>query len=41
MLRVSEFFGILEWAALRRNELMSDWERAREGSALARISPLE
>ncbi len=32
---------VLEWAAQHRAELMGDWEKAREGAALAPIEPLE
>jgi hypothetical protein len=32
---------VLEWAALRRGELVADWERARNGVPLEPISPLE
>jgi hypothetical protein len=32
---------VLEWAALHRQELKSDWERARRGELLQPISPLE
>ena len=32
---------ILEWASLHRNELMTDWERARNGVALEAIAPLD
>jgi hypothetical protein len=32
---------VLEWAALHRAELVANWERAREGAALARIDPLD
>lgn len=31
----------LEWAALHRQELRADWERAREGKPLEPILPLE
>ena len=29
-----------EWAALHRDELEQDWERARQGQVLASIDPL-
>jgi hypothetical protein len=32
---------LMEWAAMHRNELMEDWELARNRSELKRISPLE
>ncbi len=32
---------VLEWAALHRDELRSDWERARQGEPLEPIQPLE
>jgi len=32
---------VLEWAALHRDELRSDWERARNGESLEPIQPLE
>jgi len=32
---------VLEWAALRRAELLVAWQRAREGKPLDRIAPLE
>jgi hypothetical protein len=32
---------VLEWASLHRNELRSDWERARKGETLEPIQPLE
>lgn len=32
---------VLEGAALHRQELKSDWERARRGELLAPIAPLE
>jgi hypothetical protein len=32
---------VLKWAALRRSELLVDWERARMGHSLLPISPLE
>jgi hypothetical protein len=31
---------VLEWAALRRAELMANWERARRGVELQAIAPL-
>jgi hypothetical protein len=31
----------LEWAALHRNELRKDWERARQKQSLEPIAPLE
>jgi hypothetical protein len=32
---------VLEWAALHRDELRTDWERARNGETLEPIQPLE
>lgn len=32
---------VMEWAALRRQELMEDWELARRQAELKRIEPLE
>ncbi|MDE3152959.1 MAG: DUF4160 domain-containing protein [Gemmatimonadota bacterium] len=32
---------ILEWARLRRAEILEDWRRARAGESLIRIAPLE
>lgn len=32
---------VLEWAAVHRDELRADWERARQGVALNAIPPLE
>jgi hypothetical protein len=32
---------VLEWAALHREELKQDWERARKGESLQPIAPLE
>jgi hypothetical protein len=32
---------VMEWAALRRLELMEDWELARRQAELKRIAPLE
>lgn len=32
---------VLEWAALHRDELRYDWERARSGRDLVRILPLD
>ena len=32
---------VLEWAAIHRGELRSDWESARSGQALTPIPPLE
>jgi hypothetical protein len=32
---------VMEWAALRRLELMEDWELARQQAELKRIAPLE
>ena len=32
---------VLEWAALHRNELRADWERARNEQPLEYIQPLE
>ena len=31
---------VLEWAALHRQELRADWERARGGTPLESIAPL-
>lgn len=31
---------VLEWAALHRDELHANWERARRGEQLAAIAPL-
>jgi hypothetical protein len=32
---------VLEWAALHRQELRQDWQRARAGEVLAPIEPLD
>ncbi|MGH7740164.1 MAG: DUF4160 domain-containing protein [bacterium] len=32
---------VLEWAAQHRVELMGDWEKARDGTGLTPIEPLE
>ena len=32
---------VIEWASLRRAELMADWERAKANQPLAEIKPLE
>ncbi len=32
---------VLEWAALHKAELLTNWELAREGKPLNRIAPLE
>jgi hypothetical protein len=32
---------VLEWAALHRQELRADWERARGGTTLESIAPLD
>lgn len=32
---------VLEWMRLRRRELYENWERARQGTPLSRIAPLE
>jgi hypothetical protein len=32
---------VLEWAALHRQELRADWERARGGTPLEPIAPLD
>ena len=32
---------VLEWAALHRAELRSDWDRARGGTPLISIAPLD
>ena len=32
---------VLEWAALHRSALMTNWERAREGVPLLPIDPLD
>jgi hypothetical protein len=32
---------VMEWAALHRQELMEDWELARQQIELKRIAPLE
>lgn len=32
---------VLEWAALRRQELRADWDRARQGLPLQEIEPLQ
>ena len=32
---------VLEWADLHRQELMEDWQRARNGETLSEIKPLE
>jgi hypothetical protein len=36
--RVTGF--VIEWATLHRQELLNDWENAREGRELFKISPL-
>jgi hypothetical protein len=35
------FALVLEWAALHRNELRDNWQRARDGLPLESIDPLE
>jgi hypothetical protein len=32
---------VLEWANLHREELLDNWDRARRGTALRRIEPLD
>jgi hypothetical protein len=32
---------VLEWAALHEQELLDNWDLAREGKPLNRVSPLE
>jgi len=32
---------VVEWGSLHRAELLANWERAREGSALQEIEPLD
>jgi hypothetical protein len=32
---------VVEWAELRRPELLEDWRLARQGQPLKRIAPLE
>lgn len=32
---------VVEWTTLHRNELMENWDKAREGLPLTRIEPLE
>lgn len=32
---------VLEWANLHREELQANWDRARRGTALRRIEPLD
>jgi hypothetical protein len=32
---------VLEWATLHKQELIEDWEFARQGKPLRRIAPLE
>ena len=32
---------VMEWAALHRQELMEDWELARQDATLKKIPPLE
>jgi len=32
---------VVEWATLRRADLLADWERARRGEPLAAIAPLD
>lgn len=32
---------VLEWAALHKQELLENWERARQRQPLKRIAPLE
>ena len=32
---------VLEWAALHKQELLDNWELARQGKPLSRIAPLE
>ena len=39
-LPIRAFGLVLEWAALHRDELRADWDRAREGVPLLPISPL-
>ena len=31
---------VIEWASLHRNELLDNWERAKEGIPLKEIEPL-
>ena len=32
---------VIEWTSLHRDELMADWERAKDNQPLAEIKPLE
>ena len=32
---------VMEWTSLHRDELMADWERAKNNQPLAEIKPLE
>ncbi len=32
---------VMEWAALHREELLADWERARKSEPLAPVPPLQ
>ena len=32
---------VIEWTSLHRDELMADWERAKNNQPLAEIKPLE
>lgn len=32
---------VLEWAGLHKEELLANWQRARQGQPLTRIAPLE
>lgn len=32
---------VMEWASLHKNELLANWQRARDGQPLERIAPLE
>ena len=36
-----ELRHVLEWSTLHRQELLDDWELARQGKPLNRITPLE
>ena len=32
---------VLEWASIHKEELLVNWQRARQGQPLAKIAPLE
>ncbi len=33
--------SVMEWAALHRDELLANWERARKSEPLAAVPPLQ